>query len=311
MCALQGAYGARRRRRGQARETLAEEHAAAGAISHPACGGRRRRRRQLVGGGAQSITDRATVEGAPRCSSVGAEELACASTGPWGWLHHPGGPACSAAAADADARGEGTDAPPKPPSPEPPAPLSHEDASAALFGCANSPADGRVSSRGAHPSSRVHCGGADELDGTRGGGRSIGHGRAASAIALSRHVAALEPLEQLHARLRHVLLRCLEYVRASAFSPEGGALADDFDDASTHAGTCAALSVWRRQAVEQPVEAFTAHLNACARKRAEACQDDLGEIDRLTLGSGAAMGPPTTSRSVVDRAAGGGAGQGR
>ena len=38
------------------------------------------------------------------------------------------------------------------------------------------------------------------------------------------------------------------------------------------------------------------------RKCAEACQDDLGEIDRLTLGgSGAAMGPPTTSRSVTSR----------
>ena len=319
---LQGAIrGTANAAAGKLGETLAEEHAAAGAISHPAM--RRAAEAAAAAGGGGGVrggvnsADRATVEGAPSALRIGGSggaglridrPLGVAST-------HPGlaGPAAAAAAAaDADARGEGTDGPPPeaPPGAPPGAPpVSHEDASAALFGGAQFY---RLMAEFRHAVLTLpdELPTAEELMNSMGLGAAdarSGHtGRAASAIALSRHVAALEPLlEQLHARLRHVLLRCLEYVRASAFSPEGGALADDFDDASTYAGTCAALErVAGDKLWSSLSEAFTAHLNACVRKCAEACQDDLGEIDRLTLGgSGAAMGPPTTSRSVVDRAA--------
>ena len=228
--------------------------------------------------------------GGPRCCCC----CRCRCRRPWGGHRRP-------------PPGSPPGAPPEPPPRSPP--VSHEDASAALFGGAQFY---RLMAEFRHAVLTLpdELPTAEELMNSMGLGAAdarSGHtGRAASAIALSRHVAALEPLlEQLHARLRHVLLRCLEYVRASAFSPEGGALADDFDDASTYAGTCAALErVAGDKLWSSLSEAFTAHLNACVRKCAEACQDDLGEIDRLTLGgSGAAMGPPTTSRSVVDRAA--------
>ena len=141
---LQGAIrGTANAAAGKLGETLAEEHAAAGAISHPAM--RRAAEAAAAAGGGGGVrggvnsADRATVEGAPSALLIGGSggaglridrPLGVASTHPGlaGPLLLPLPPPRPTPVGD---RAEAP--PPRPPGPRSP-PVSHEDASAALFG---------------------------------------------------------------------------------------------------------------------------------------------------------------------------------